>query len=378
MIYLDNAATSWPKPEVVYRAVDQCLRSVGGSAGRGGHAMAQTAVGILYEAREELAGLFHIKDPTNISFTANATEALNTAIFGLLKPGDRVVTTSMEHNAVARPLRYLANQGVKLDIVNCNSRGELSVVDMAAALAKEARVVTMTHASNVTGTIMPLTEVAALAQKAGAVMIVDAAQTAGVEDIDVERMGIDILTFAGHKSLLGPQGTGGIYLRPGVEIEPLRLGGTGSFSESDLQPEIMPDRLESGTANTPGIAGLGAGVKFIRQAGIDNIRRQETLLTQALLVGLKKIKGVTVYGPPAGQARAAVISFTIAGQDSVLAGHRLSAEFGIACRAGLHCAPWAHRTIGTLESGAIRFSPGYFNNMMEIEAAVRAVGLVAK
>jgi cysteine desulfurase family protein len=376
MIYLDNAATTWPKPEAVYRAVDECLRGISGNPGRGGHSNARKAAYLLYEAREEIAGLFGIDNPTNISFTHNATDALNIALLGLVHSGDLVVTTAMEHNAVARPLRYLESIGAKLSIVPCDTTGNLELEGMEKAIKAGAKVVIMSHASNVTGTIMPICEVGKLAAHYGAVFIVDAAQTGGVEEIQAQQFGIDLLAFSGHKGLFGPQGTGGLYVRDGLKITPLRYGGTGSLSESDIQPEFMPDRLESGTPNTPGIAGLLAGVKFVQDTGRETIRAWEAQLSNQLITGLKTINGVTLYGPKQHSARTAVVSFIIDKWDSGALAHHLDQEFGIACRAGLHCAPWAHQTIGTLRTGTVRFSPGYFNTVAEIEEAIQAVRML--
>jgi len=378
MIYLDNAATTWPKPEAVYQAVDSCLRQCGGNPGRGGHGSARGAAYILHEAREGLATLFNINNPMNIIFTYNATDSLNMALLGKLGFGDRVVTTTMEHNAVARPLRHLETMGVKVDIVPCDHTGKLNLWAMESALKRGAQVIVMSHASNVTGTIMPIYEVGQLANKYQACFIVDAAQTAGVEDIDVEACSIDMLAFSGHKGLLGTQGTGGLYVREGSELTPLRYGGTGSFSEFDIQPDFLPDKLESGTANTPGIAGLLKGISFIHDVGIQNIRDKESGLAQQLIAGLQRIKGVVVYGPELPHERTAVVSFTVGEMDSSLVAHRLDLEFGIACRAGLHCAPWAHQCIGTLQQGTIRFSPGYFNTTAEIVHTINAIEHIAQ
>lgn len=373
MIYLDNAATTWPKPEEVYRAVDSCLRGIGGNPGRGGHGNSRAASYILYEAREALAQLLNIKQPTNIVFTYNATDALNMAILGSLNCDDHIVTTSMEHNAIARPLRILEKRGAKLTISMSDKQGRLDLSAIEQSLKAGAKAVVMSHASNVTGTIMPIAEVGTMTAQYGSLLIVDAAQTAGVEVIDAAEMNIDMLAFSGHKGLFGPQGTGGLYIRPGLAVNPLRYGGTGSLSESDLQPEFLPDRLESGTPNTPGIAGLLAGVRFILKTGQETIRTEELELAQSLIDGLNNIPGVAVYGPMSAKERTAVVSFNILGMDSGEVAHVLDSEFEIACRAGLHCAPWAHRTIGTIETGTIRFSPGFFNTKEEIHKALDAV-----
>lgn len=377
MIYLDNAATSWPKPEAVYAAVDDCLRNCGGSPGRGGHRLARAASQIVFDAREEVAVLLGIRNSSSLIFAYNATDALNMALFGLLKPGDKVVTTSMEHNAVTRTLRVLERQGVALRVIQADERGQTTREDFRAALAQGATAVVVGHGSNVTGALAPLAEIGPLAAEAGAILIVDAAQTAGVEDIDVAAMGIDVLAFSGHKGLLGPQGTGGLYVRDDLSVTPLRFGGTGSQSESDAQPVFYPDRLESGTANTPGLAGLLAGVRFIRETGPAVIRNRERELTDLLLEGLSRIPGVTLYGPAAGENRTAVVSFTVRGRDSGETASQLDREYGIACRGGLHCAPWAHRTIGTLRTGTVRFSPGYYTTRQEIDAALLAVREIA-
>ncbi|MEL7632697.1 aminotransferase class V-fold PLP-dependent enzyme [Sporomusa sphaeroides] len=377
MIYLDNAATTWPKPESVYQAVDQCLRTRGANPGRGGHGMARAASLLLYETREALAELFGIADANQLVFTYNATDAISMAVMGLADPGDSIVTTSMEHNAVARTLRLAQSRGVTIHVIPCDSTGQLDLQAMAAAIRQKPKAVVMTHASNVTGTIMPVAEVGKLTKEQGVALVVDAAQTAGVEDIHVADMGIDILAFSGHKGLLGPQGTGGLYIHEAITIRPLRVGGTGSLSESDLQPEFMPDSLESGTPNTPGIAGLNAGVQFILQTGQAVIRAKEMELTGQLLAGLLAIPAASVYGRLDLLGRTAVVSFTLKGQDSGQIAHLLDQQYAIACRSGLHCAPWAHKTIGTLETGTVRLSPGYFNTQQEIEQALAAIREIA-
>lgn len=373
MIYLDNAATTWPKPEGVYQAADHCLRTMGANPGRGGHRMAREASMLLYETREALAELFNIADANQLAFTHNATDAINMALLGLVRPGDTIVTTAMEHNAVARAIRVAEAQGAKITIIPCNAAGVLNMEEMAAAIRKKPKAVVMTHASNVTGTIMPVAEVGSLTKKMGVCLLIDAAQTAGVEAIDVTAMGIDILAFSGHKGLLGPQGTGGLYVHEAIAIKPLRVGGTGSLSESDRQPDFMPDKLESGTPNTPGLAGLKAGVEFILHTGRRRIQAKELALTQLLLEGLQQIPGISLYGQMDCTNRTAVVSFTVNGKDSGQIAYLLDKEYEIACRSGLHCAPWAHRTIGSLATGTIRLSPGYFNTAEEIGQTLKAV-----
>ncbi|SDE77552.1 aminotransferase class V-fold PLP-dependent enzyme [Sporomusa acidovorans] len=377
MIYLDNAATTWPKPECVYQAVDECLRTMGANPGRGGHSMARAASMLVYEAREALAELFHIDDANQIAFTHNASDAISMGLFGIVQPGDTIVTTAMEHNAVARAVRLAESQGVNVCIIPCNSLGQLDMAAMAAAIRQKPKLVIMAHASNVTGTIMPIEKVGKLTKRFGVIFMVDAAQTAGVEEIDVDTMKIDALAFSGHKGLLGPQGTGGLYVHETVAVKPLRVGGTGSLSESDRQPEFMPDKLESGTPNTPGIAGIKAGVRYILTTGRSKIQAKELELTKLLLAGLKTVFGATVYGLQEYGGRTAVLSFTLSGRDSGQVAHILDRDYGVACRSGLHCAPWAHQTIGTLKTGTVRLSPGYFNTENEIEQALAAIKKIA-
>lgn len=377
MIYLDNAATSWPKPDTVYQAVDHCLRHGAANPGRGGHRQALAAGQTVYDTREALAELFNIDDPNRIAFTLNATEALNMALLGYLRAGDRVVTTSMEHNAVARPLRQLAEQGVQLVVVPCDATGTLSLAALEQAVTPGTKLLVIGHASNVTGTVVPLGDIGRMADRRGVPLLVDAAQTAGAEAIDVVDMHIAMLAFPGHKGLLGPQGTGGLYVREDITLAPLICGGTGSNSESDRQPDFLPDRLESGTLNTPGIAGLGAGVRFILETGLDAVRQREVGLTAQLLAGLREIPRVVVYGHGDASGRTAVVSFNIGERDSAQVAYELDRDFGIACRAGLHCAPWAHRTLGTIRQGTVRFSPGYFTAADEVAEAVTAVRRLA-
>ena len=377
-IYLDNAATSWPKPECVYQAVDTFNRKIGASPGRGSHSRTITAGQVLLDARESLAQLFNIKDSSRVIFTANVTAAINIALKGLLEPGDHVVISSMEHNAVARPLHSLKEKGVELTVVQCAPDGSLDPLLVEQAITGRTRLVCLLHASNLTGTIMPIVEVGRIAHRKGALFMVDAAQTAGVLPVDVEEHKIDILAFTGHKGLLGPQGTGGLYIRPSLEIQTFIEGGTGSLSEQVYQPDFMPDKFESGTPNTPGIAGLGAGVKFIQETGIETIRRHEQALTDLLIRGLKEIPGVILYGPGDSERQVAVVSFNIEGRDCGEVSFLLDQRHGIQCRSGLHCAPLAHQTLGTVKSGACRISPGFFNTADDINKAIRAVCEIAK
>lgn len=377
MIYLDNAATSFPKPEQVYVEMDKCMRNYGANPGRSGHKIAIEAGRAIYKTRELLCRLFNIENPMQIVFTANATESLNLGIKGLLKEGDHVVTTSMEHNSVARPLTTLETKGISTTFVGCDEKGRLRLKAIETAIKKDTALIVMTHASNVVGTLMPIGEVGAIAKKKGIPFMVDAAQTAGVFDIDVQEMDIDLLAFPGHKGLMGPQGTGGLYISQELDVIQMKEGGTGSSSENLLQPAIAPDRYESGTPNTAGIVGLGEGVRFILDRGIANIRKHEEELTDMLLQGFKEIPGVKIYGLAQPKLQAAVVSINIGQGDSGEMSYVLDKLYGIATRAGLHCAPLAHKTIGTFEQGTIRFSIGYFNTHQDIEAAIQAVRQIA-
>ena len=371
MIYLDNAATTWPKPKEVAEAVAACIEAVPGTPGRGSHQGARQAARIAFEAREEIAALFDVDDATRIAFCGNATQALNTALFGLLQPGDVVVTSSWEHNAVVRPLHVLEQKGVVIRKIPPTQEGPLDLTALEEALPG-AKALVLTHASNVTGAILPLQEAAALAARHGCLVIVDAAQTAGVEEIKAF-WGLHVIAFAGHKGLLGPQGTGGLYVAPQVSVKPLIFGGTGSRSEEREQPSFYPDCLESGTLNTPGLAGLLAGVRFVRTTGRERIRYRESELAEKLRTALRKMQGISMKGEKQGQLQTAVLSFTVEGIDSNVAALWLEEKAGIICRAGLHCAPWAHGALKTLETGTIRFSPGYFNTDAEIEEAIKAL-----
>jgi cysteine desulfurase family protein len=375
-IYLDNAATSWPKPEATIEAMIRHQRQVGGNPGRSGHRLSIEAGRTVYETREILARLFNIPDPLRIVFTKNSTEALNIALLGLLAPGDHVVTTGMEHNSVMRPLRHLASRGVELTLAPCSPRGELDPEEISKALRPRTRAVVLTHASNVTGTILPVAEVASIARRRGIVTCIDAAQTAGVLPIDVEALGIDLLAFTGHKSLFGPQGTGGLYIRAGLDgrIAPLMRGGTGSFSEREEQPDFMPDKYESGTPNAVGLAGLGAGVAFVLQQGVETIRAREESLTGRFLEQLERLgEAVLLYGPREPKRRTSVVSFNVAGVSPSEAALFFDERFAILSRPGLHCAPAAHRTIGTFPVGTVRFSFGFFNTEDQVDRAAAAV-----
>lgn len=373
MAYFDNAATSWPKPEEVYKTVEDVMRNFGGNPGRSGHKKALEAARLIYEAREVMAEFLNAGSPSNIVFTMNATDALNIAIKGVLRAGDHVITSSMEHNSVARPIYALTKCGVEWEIVKCAKDGTLDPDDILKAIKPNTRLIAITHASNVTGTVMPIEEIGRIAREREILFLVDAAQTIGVLDIDVRRQNIDLLAFPGHKGLYGPQGTGGLYVREGIKLTPLRQGGTGSFSEELSQPGILPDLLEAGTLNTPGIAGLAEGVRFLKKLGLSYIRSHEEMLTRRFLEGLKKIEGITVYGCPYKKSEVAVISLNVRGLDSSELAFLLDSKYDIQVRPGLHCSPLAHETIGTIDRGTVRFSFSIFNTIEEIEKALSAL-----
>ncbi|TEB07044.1 putative cysteine desulfurase [Pelotomaculum schinkii] len=377
MIYLDNAATSWPKPAAVYREMIRCIKEYGANPGRSGYRMAIRASEKIFECRENLAKLFGITDPLRIAFTSNATEAINLAVKGLLVPGDHVVLSSMEHNAVIRPLKKLETAGVQVSVVKTGPGGKIDSADIAEHIRRNTKLLIATHASNVTGTVNDLASLGRLAKEHKIAFMVDAAQTAGNIPINVERMNIDLLAFPGHKGLLGPQGTGGLYVRAGITLDTLKEGGTGSLSESPDQPDFLPDRYESGTLNTPGIAGLNEGVKFILKTGVDKIQNHERQLTGYMLEGLGEINKVKVYGIEDTEHRTGVISITIDGKDCHEVCGALDEKYDIAARSGLQCAYLAHETIGTQNKGTIRFSTGFFNTVEDIHKAVKAVKEIA-
>jgi cysteine desulfurase family protein len=375
--YLDNAATSHPKPETVYQAVNEVLRRVGANPGRSSHKLAAEASRWIARTRELLARLLEIEEPERLVFTASATEAINLGLKGMLKTGDHVVTTSMEHNSVIRPLRSLEGRGVETTIVTGSTQGRIRAEDMERAIQKNTRLVVMTQASNVTGGLMPVDEVVEAAHRHGIPVMMDAAQTAGVLPISVKELAVDLLAAPGHKGLLGPQGTGFLYIAEGLRLEPLKEGGTGSRSESERQPDFLPDQMEAGTQNTPGIAGLGAGLEFILKQGVEKIREKETALSGMVWEGLAHIKGVRLYGPAKAEERTAVVSFNLEGMNPQVTASILDTAYDIAVRSGLHCAVLAHRTLGTLPEGTVRVSPGLFNDPQEIEFFLRAIQEIA-
>jgi cysteine desulfurase family protein len=381
MIYFDNPATSWPKPPQVKEAMNRFMEEVGANPGRSGHVLSIEAARIIYEAREALSVLFHVKDSSRIVFTLNATESINLALKGLLKYRDHVITSSMEHNSVMRPLRDLEKRGIALTVVPCIEDGTLDPREVKKEIRSTTRMIVLNHASNVTGTLLPIREVGKIARDYNLLFLVDAAQTAGAYPIDVEKEGIDLLAFSGHKSLYGPLGTGGLVIGERInekEMIPLKQGGTGSQSEFEEQPDFLPDRFESGTPNGIGIAGLLAGIQFVLGKGVEQIRQNESTLLEKLIIGLRKIPQVKLYGPERQEDRIATFSFNFTHLSPSGGALRLEKEFSILCRPGLHCAPAAHRTIGTFPEGTIRFGLSIFNTNADIEAAIQAISQISK
>lgn len=374
---MDNAASTWPKPESVVQAVKKCLEETGANPGRSGHRLAAQASRILEDARRELAALFGIRNSGDIFFFANATQAINQAFKGFLHPGDHVVTTGWEHNAVARPLEAMKRErGITVTVLPASPDGSVDPQEVERAIRPETRLIAVTHGSNVTGAVMPVEEIGAIARKRGIRFFVDAAQTAGNLPIDVEAMGIDMLAFPGHKGLYGPQGTGGLYARSDLPLVPLIQGGTGSRSETLEHPLERPDGFESGTPNTPGIAGLKAGVRFVRETGIGEIHRKEMRLAETVRSVLSQMEGVEVYTPRG--PRLPVVAFNLTGLDSLEVAAILDSHYGIAVRAGYHCAALAHKSLGTEDRGVVRASFGYFNEEKDAEMLLDAIGEIRK
>lgn len=376
MIYLDCAATSFQKPPEVGQAVLQSMQSIG-NAGRGAHAPTLKASRLLYGAREKLAGLFGIGDASRIAFTCNATEALNLAIQGLFVAGDHVITTECEHNSVLRPLYLMESRGVEVTHLRADLQGRLDYDSMEKMLRKNTRAVVVTHASNVTGNVTDLGKVSDFVRRHRLLLIVDASQTAGVLPIHVQKDGIDILCFTGHKSLLGPQGIGGIYVREGVELRPFKVGGSGIHSYDRDHPREMPTALEAGTQNGHGIAGLYAALSYLEKTGTEAIYQHEQKLMRRFLEGVRRMPGVRLYGDYDADCRAAIVSLNIGNYDSASVADWLWEDYEICVRAGAHCAPLMHRALGTEEQGAVRFSFSHFNTEEEIDLVVNAVGELA-
>ncbi len=377
MIYMDNAATTMHKPKEVIDAVVQAMSSMG-NAGRGANEASLSASRIIYETREQLCRFFHGENPRQIVFTGNSTESLNIAIKGLLNPGDHVVTTMLEHNSVLRPLYEMRDRGVHLTIVKSNDKGILDLKDLEDAVTPKTRMVVCTNGSNLTGNYIPLGPIDRIAHKNGALFVVDASQTAGVFPIDVMEMGIDVLCFTGHKGLLGPQGTGGMYVREGLNIRPLKSGGSGVQTYNETHPAEMPTALEAGTLNGHGIAGLHAAMQYLEQTGVDHIRAREQDLMWRFYEGVKDIPGVKVYGDFSTKERCAIVALNIGDYDSSEVSDELLTEYSISTRPGGHCAPLMHKALGTVEQGAVRFSFSHYNTEEEIEIAIQAIRELAE
>ncbi|WP_028608682.1 aminotransferase class V-fold PLP-dependent enzyme [Paenibacillus harenae] len=378
VIYLDHAATSWPKPPAVMEAVIQAMINDAANPGRGSHAMAVRASRVLFDTRKQLSRLFNIKNPNDIAFASNTTMALNMAIKGWLKPGDHVIATSVEHNSVRRPLYYLEQKiGIQVTYIEADERGNIKLEDVKASIRPQTTLLIVNHSSNLLGTILPIADIADIASKHGIKLLVDAAQSAGVLPIDVKGMGIHMLAFPGHKGLLGPQGTGGLYIDPELELEPLLHGGTGSQSEALEQPHVRPDRYEAGTQNTPGLAGLRMGVQHVLNEGIQNIHTKEWALTQRLMEGLLPVEGIRLLGPEPGEQRTGIVAFHVEGIDPSELSFILDQHYNIAVRAGFHCTPLAHACAGTSATGAVRASVGIYTTEAEVDALAEAIKEIA-
>jgi len=380
MIYLDNAATSWPKAPGVTDAITRFLNDTGANPGRSGHSLSIEAARVVATVREQVAALMGAPDPLQVVFTLNVTHAINIALQGILRPGNHVVTTSVEHNSMMRPLTALSDRGVSFTAVACAPDGSLDPALIQAAIRPETVLIAVTHASNVLGTLLPIRSIGEIAREHGLLILVDAASTAGCVPIDLINDTIDLLAFTGHKALLGPTGTGGLIIGPRVntsELQPVFQGGTGSRSATETQPPMLPDLLECGTLNTAGLAGLGAALSWITTQGISCIQQTCRAHTTMLLERLLAIDGITVYGPLDANLQTATLAFNIRGMSPSQTGQTLDERYGILCRVGLHCAPRAHDTVGTFPDGCVRFSPGVFTTSEDVTAAADAVCCLA-
>ena len=377
MIYMDNAATTMHKPKEVIDAVVVAMSSMG-NAGRGVNEASLSASRLIYDTREKLCRLFGAEDPRQIVFTANSTESLNIAIKGILNPGDHVIATMLEHNSVLRPLYEMEKKGVRLTIVKSNPEGTLDLADIENAIAPDTKMIVCTNGSNLTGNYIDPEPIGTLAREKGIVFVVDASQTAGVFPIDVQKMKIDVLCFTGHKGMLGPQGTGGMYVRKGLSVRPLLSGGSGVQTYSKTHPTEMPTALEAGTLNGHGIAGLHAAVEYLEKTGVDTIRAREQDLMWRFYEGVKEIPGVKVYGDFSTKNRCAIVMLNIGDYDSSEVSDELLTEYGISTRSGGHCAPLMHEALGTVEQGAVRFSFSHYNTEEEVDTAIRAIRELAE
>lgn len=372
MIYLDNAATSFPKPNTVATAVSAAINSLGNPS-RGTYKPSLDAARLIYSAREKIAKLFNLEDPLCVAFTSNATESLNIAIKGCFSYGNHIITTEMEHNSVLRPVYELSKNGIEVSFIKCDKTGNLNYDQFEAEIKPNTKAVICTHASNLTGNLVDIKYVSNICKKHNLLFILDVSQTAGVFPINMEESNIDILCFTGHKSLYGPQGTGGICIKKGISLRPLKSGGSGSFSYSKHHPDTMPDALEAGTLNSHGIAGLLAGLNFIENTGINNIRNHELSLMRQFYNGIKDIPGIRIYGDFNTVQRAPIVAFNIKNYDSAAVSEELWTAYNIASRSGAHCAPLLHKALGTKIQGAVRFSFSYFNTREEVLFAVNAI-----
>ncbi|MCL5771799.1 MAG: aminotransferase class V-fold PLP-dependent enzyme [Actinobacteria bacterium] len=380
IVYFDNSATSWPKPKEVLESIKYFIDEIGGSPGRSGHRMSIEASRLVEETREVIGEFFNYDDTSRIVFTKNITEALNVCIFSLLKPGDHVITSSIEHNSVMRPLRFLEKKGLDISTIYCSPKGDINVSDIEKNINNNTKLVILTHASNVLGTILPIEKVAEITYKYKIPFVIDCAQTAGSipVNINLKKYKNCIITFTGHKSMLGPTGTGGMCIGEDVELMPIIFGGTGSKSDKDIQPDFLPDYLESGTLNVMGLAGLKAAVSYLLKIGLNNIRNHEKLLLSKFIEGASEIKNVIIYGSKDPETQVGLISFNFKNINSSTAGLILDKKYSIMCRIGLHCNPNAHKVIGTFPEGTIRFSFSYFNSLEEINYSINALNEMSK
>ena len=377
MIYLDNAATTLKKPEECYEAVLNAMKTAG-NADRGVNGASLGAMEILFTARSELAGLFGGDDPSRLIFTQNSTEALNTAIMGIIEPGDHVITTEAEHNSVLRPLYEMEERGTSLTIVHCDTLGRIDYAEMESAIRPDTKAIICTHGSNLTGNVTDIDRIGKLCKEHGILFVLDASQTAGTIPIDVKKAGIDILCFTGHKGLFGPQGTGGLYVNTEYPIKPLKRGGSGIKTYERKHPSVYPTALEAGTLNSHGIAGLAASVSFIMETGVERIHAKEIALAERFYQGVKEVEGVRLFGDYEAKERCPIVTLNIGDLDSSMVSDELAFSYEIATRAGAHCAPLMHKALGTEKSGAVRFSFSYFNTEEEVDQAILAVKEIAE
>ena len=375
MIYLDNAATTMKKPRCVIDAVVAAMSHMG-NAGRGATSAALDASRVIYDTREKLSDLFNLQNPSRVAFTCNSTESLNTAIKGILSSGDHAITTALEHNSVLRPLYDLQAKGMELSIVDCDENGNIDYNDFEKLIKENTKAIVCTHASNLVGNVLDVKKIGSIAKKHNLIFIVDASQSAGVFPIDMQDMNIDILCFTGHKGLLGPQGTGGICVREGIDVRPLKVGGSGVNTFSKEQPVEMPTHLEAGTLNGHALAGLNAALDYLKEEGIDNIQKREEELMFRFYNGIKDIKDIKIFGNFENK-RAAIVTFNVGDIDSAAFSDELSFAYDISTRAGAHCAPLMHKAMNTVEQGAVRFSFSHYNTEEEIDTAIKAVKEIA-